>query len=240
MATGRTARAGARSRPAALTQPATEESSSGGSAGQGVPRRSGSTAHDAPDQSGSSGRVRSGASIHALPAMPAEILWRGRQRLSLIRDLAMGEWSDRELARAVGVTPEAIAAFAAEHADEISEVRAALAGKLAIETAGLWVSKKQNRIAEMQSDIEDCERILAVMRGQGVSRTAAQDATEDLDFGPGLGTRKHFNLMRTKLALLRAVSDEISPRGANARQADDDEHVSVHFMVQDDDVMRSL
>jgi hypothetical protein len=150
----------------------------------------------------------------------------------------MGEWTNKELARQVGVTPEAIAAFAADHEEAITEVRTALAGQLAIETAGLWVTKKQNRLAEMQSDIEDCEAILNVMRGQGVVRSVNGDT--DVDFGPGLGTRRHFNLMRTKLALLKAVSDEVSPRGANATSVDDEERTVVRLVVQDDDLMEQL
>lgn len=239
MASGRTARAGVRARPAALTQPASGASSSG-AASRGVPRRPGQSASDASDQAGKSAQARSGASLHVLHQLPSEVLYRGRARLTLIRDIAMGEWSNRELADQVGVTTEAIAAFAAEHADEISEVRAALAGQLAIETAGLWVTKKQNRLAEMQQDIEDCEAILNVMRGQGVSHKAAYDATEEIDFGPGLGTRRHFNLMKTKLALLRAVADEVSPRAANQKGPDDEEHTSVNFVVQDDDVMEQI
>jgi hypothetical protein len=159
--------------------------------------------------------------------VPIEDLYRGRTRLALLRDLAMGEWSPREIALQVGCTEEAIRAFQGDHQDEISEVRAALAGHLAIETAGLWVTKKQNRLAEFQADIEDLDLIITAMRRQGVS------SAEDAILG-GLGTRRHHNLMKTKLALYKAVADELHPRtGINLTVgAEEDDSNTVRYVIE--------
>src|SRR5215472_1344319 len=87
-------------------------------------------------------------------AVTLEDLCRGRTRLALIRDMALNELSDRELAMQIGCDVHTIKAFRALYATEISEVVGALAGQLAMETAGLWIAKKQNRVAEIQSDVE--------------------------------------------------------------------------------------
>lgn len=83
-----------------------------------------------------------------------EDLCQGRTRLALCRDMALNELSDRELALRIGVDLPTIKAFRALYSDEISQVSAALAGQLALETAGLWIAQRQNRIAEYQSDVE--------------------------------------------------------------------------------------
>ena len=82
-----------------------------------------------------------------------DLCW-GRTRLALIRDMALGELTDRELALQISCDLPTIKAFRALYADEVSQVRSALAGQLAIETAGLWIAKRQNRVAEYQSDVE--------------------------------------------------------------------------------------
>lgn len=82
-----------------------------------------------------------------------DLCW-GRTRLALIRDMALQEFTDRELSLRITCDLPTIKAFRALYADEITEVRSALAGQLALETAGLWVSQRQNRVAEYQSDVE--------------------------------------------------------------------------------------
>lgn len=136
----------------------------------------------------------------------------------------MGEWTNAELARQIGVPTTDVAAFAAEHADEISEVRAALAGQLAIETAGLWITKKQFRLAEIQADFEDTEETIAQLRHE----TAAN---------LGVGSRRHYNLNRMRLALLRAAAEEISgPRRPGPRTGDEDADSNVvHYVIEADD-----
>jgi hypothetical protein len=120
----------------------------------------------------------------------------------------MGEWDHRSLAQQLGVKAADIRAFAEANQQEISEVSAALAGKLAIETAGAWITKRQNRIAEMQDDYEDYTQVLELLRSKGV---------ED---GSGLGSRRHATVTRARLALLAAVADEVEPRRGQPTQTD--------------------
>jgi len=161
--------------------------------------------------------------------------YRGRARLALIRDLAMGEWSFQELAQACGTVQAAIAQFASEYADEIVEVRAALAGRLAIETSGLWVTKKQNRLAEYQADIEDLDRVLLAMKEEGITTRG-----DDKILG-GLGSKRHHSLIRSKLALFKAVADEIEPRSRTlTRTQDEDDANTVHYVIEAGDHSANL
>ena len=128
----------------------------------------------------------------------------------------MGEWSNSEIAEACGLPSGDIAAFAAEHAAEISEVRAALAGQLAIETAGLWITKKQFRLAEIQADFDDTAEAIRAL-GEG-----------ELN---GIGSRRHYNLNRIRLALLRAVAEELGERRPGPKVGEDDVDV-VHYVIE--------
>lgn len=148
-------------------------------------------------------------------------LYRGHLRLSVIRDLAMGELSERELAERYKVTAKEVKAFAEDFSQEISEVRAALAGKLAIEAAGLWIAKRQNRLAEAQAEVEDVNEALESLR---VSKVAGQ----------GLGSRRHLALVRLKLAALKYAADELSPQRASAGGQDDPDVNMVHYVVEAD------
>src|ERR1043165_4636324 len=112
---------------------------------------------------GGAGRSRPGQPAPP-PAVPGPPLLRGRVRLALIRDLAMGEWSYAEIGRQIGATTHEIAEFAKAEADAINEVKAALAGKLAVESAGLWISKKQNRVAELEAMYADGVAVLNHLR----------------------------------------------------------------------------
>jgi hypothetical protein len=146
----------------------------------------------------------------------------------------MGEWTYRELAEACGCTQADIASFADTYADEITEVRAALAGRLAIESAGLWVAKKQNRLAEFQSDIEDLDSVLSAMREE-------QDApSETARILGGLGSRRHHSLIRSKLALFKAVADELEPRRTVQVHADTDDANVVRYVIEAGDHRDSL
>jgi hypothetical protein len=151
-------------------------------------------------------------SAMALPGL------RGRVRLALIRDLAMGEWSHAELARQLGCAPGDVAQFAEFHAKEVSEVSAALAGQLAIETSGLWVSKRQNRVAELQSLYEDGEQVLEHLRSLSITD------------GAGLGSRRHATIARTQLAILGAVASEYDGKG-KPTSGDDGSNV-VHYIIE--------
>lgn len=172
---------------------------------------------------------RDQGSSDALPRTLISDIYRGHGRLRLIRDLAMGEFSPRELARDLGLDRRDIETFSQDFAEEISEVRAALAGQLAIESAGLWVSKKQNRLAELQADIEDCNLAIAQMRIQPIG----QDGYES-----GLGSRRHMNITRTKLNALVAVANELAPLDKRAA-GDDSGKNMIHYVIEADDTIRS-
>jgi hypothetical protein len=137
--------------------------------------------------------------------------------LSLLRDLALGEWSYAELARQIGVTTADIADFAEVNAMEIAEVKASLAGQLAVETAGLWITKKQNRIAEIQSDVEEVGDILREMAENGVR-----------------WSRSHKDMLKFRLDGFRQVADELGAMpqrsAAPTRQGS-----SVHYVIESED-----
>jgi hypothetical protein len=151
---------------------------------------------------------------HVPPAM-----LRGRIRLALIRDLAMGEWSHADIAKELGTTAKEVRAFADAHTTEIAEVSSALAGRLALETAGLWISKKQNRVAELQALYDDGAEVLEYLRSRGI---------ED---SQGLGSRRHASISRSQLAILAAVAGEYEPRGRGTTAAPEGERHVVRYVI---------
>lgn len=160
------------------------------------------------------------------------MLYRGRTRLELVRDLAMGEWSPASLAKRLGVDTADVEEFADKYATDIAEVRQALAGQLAIEAAGLWISKKQNRIAELQADFDELNEVLGQMRN-GTYRPTDNDGTN-------LGSRRHRGILKSKMDLLRAVAEELSPRGAGATAGSPDDPNIVHYIIEAGDVTEAL
>lgn len=83
--------------------------------------------------------------------MPRGDLERGWAQARLIRDLATAEKTQVELAAEYGVGQSAISLFGTRHAGEISALKA----RIEDEWAALWAADKFNRVAELQSDIED-------------------------------------------------------------------------------------
>lgn len=106
-------------------------------------------------------------------------LERGGTRERLILELAQGEKHQRQLATEYGVARSSIAEFKARHLDKIED----RAERLADEWAGLWVADKRNRIIEAQADVEAINDAL--------------DQTTDAQ------------LLRTKLAIMRQVAEEL-------------------------------
>ena len=149
-------------------------------------------------------------------------LYRGRKRLALIRDIAMGEWSNRELAKQLGVQVFEVATFSALHSDEITEVRAALAGHLAIETAGLWISKRHNRVAELQAQVEDLVEDVAMAR------------REDR------GSKEHINLARTLLIALKNAGEEYLPTRIDKSERDSVAPPERYILEVPDDIMKAI
>jgi hypothetical protein len=144
----------------------------------------------------------------------------------------MGEWSNVSIARRIGVDPEDILAFEEKYSQDIAEVRQSLAGQMAIEAAGLWISKKQNRIAELQSDFEELNDVLAQMR-DGTYRPTDNDGTN-------LGSRRHRGILKSRIDILRAVADELSPRGAASGVGAADDPNVVHYVIDAGDVGEAL
>jgi hypothetical protein len=122
--------------------------------------------------------------------LPVDI--RGRQKLALIRDLAMGEWEPTSLAPLYGLTAIQVRVFQERHQEEIQEVAHALEGTLDITTAGMWISRKQNRLAEYQQAIDDIDAQLNEWREQGLG-----------------WSRAHRDLYRARLDLYRQAADEL-------------------------------
>lgn len=77
--------------------------------------------------------------------------WHRRQ---LCRELAVGEVKRTALARKYGVSPSAITAFAKRNAAEVDAIKAQLDDQF----AGLWIARKENRLAQYQADYEASEQ----------------------------------------------------------------------------------
>jgi hypothetical protein len=110
-------------------------------------------------------------------------LERGWAKRQLIHELARMEKTQQLLAQEYGVSESAVTQFKQRHQPEIEAV------KLDIENefAGLWVARKVNRLAELESDIE---RIIQTNAGDTVRMADAE-------------------ILRTKAALLKQVADEL-------------------------------
>lgn len=143
----------------------------------------------------------------------------------------MGEWSPASIAQRLGVDTADIVTFQETYAKDIDEVRQALAGQLAIEAAGLWITKKQNRIAELQADFDELNDTLAQMR-QGTYRPTDNDGTN-------MGSRRHRAILKSKMDILQRVAEELSPRNASGVGAPDDPNV-VHYVIDVGDIGEAL
>lgn len=75
---------------------------------------------------------------------------RGHRKLDLIRLLAVGEWTQEELAERFGVTQPAISLFKKRYAVEITQVKENLEDQF----AGLWIARKEARVAELEDVAE--------------------------------------------------------------------------------------
>lgn len=114
-------------------------------------------------------------------------LERGHVRVNLIREIAAGERPLNDLAAHYGVSRQAVEAFKKRHATRIAEV----ATKLDDEFAQLWATRKANRLAELQQDIEDVENLLS-----------------DPDTAAKAGVQ-WAEVKRIKQAALKAIADEM-------------------------------
>jgi Trp operon repressor len=151
--------------------------------------------------------------------IPIAHIYRGRARLNLVKELALGEWSPRELAEQIGIDQADIREFSDEFQDEIAEVRQALANNLAIEssTAGLWITSKVKRLAELQQAAEDIGEVLTQLHDEGID-----------------WSRSHRDMHRARLDIFRQVADEMGAypqrQAAPIRQG-----TTVHYVIESED-----
>lgn len=108
-------------------------------------------------------------------------------RLKLIRELARGEATHRELAKQHGVTGQAVDQFAKRHAARIAAVRE----DIDAEFAGIVFAEKANRIEMLSQQIEDVTEILA-----------------DPDRAAKAGVQ-YAEMARTAQTAARAISEEL-------------------------------
>ncbi len=116
---------------------------------------------------------------------------RGRTALALIRALALGAESERELAEQFGVSGPAIHGFKRTHAERIESARLEIEN----EFAGLWSASKAARIAELEAEVERLTDALDVA---------------PLDLLPKLANAKR--------SVLRSIAEELgqlAPRAIN-------------------------
>jgi len=73
----------------------------------------------------------------------------------LARDLAAGGQTQVELADKYSVTQQAISDFARRERDMIDAIR----DDFANEFAGLWIARKEARLAAYERDVDDVERV---------------------------------------------------------------------------------
>jgi hypothetical protein len=103
--------------------------------------------------------------------------------MELLRELAMGAASRQELAEKYEVDGTRIYQISRECASEIDAIRADLMAKLHVETTGLWIASKINRVAEYQQDVDDINRLLDIAYDDKLVRTkhnALRSVAEEL------------------------------------------------------------
>jgi hypothetical protein len=119
--------------------------------------------------------------------MPASRWGNAYLRLRLQREIAAGEKTYEQLAEEFDVTDDTISAFAKRYRDAIELIRQDFAN----EFAGLWIARKEARLAEFQQDVEDINE--AVEAGDEedwtkllrVKHTALRYVAEELGHLPG-------------------------------------------------------
>lgn len=115
--------------------------------------------------------------------IPKYVQIRGYRKLSLIKELALGNKTQKQLADEYGNTEQAISQFKIRNADAIQAVVDATDD----EFAGLWIADQVNRIAEYQSLVEflddliypttklDTASVNAVLRKAQILRNVAEE-----------------------------------------------------------------
>lgn len=146
-----------------------------------------------------------------------------------MRDLAEGKKPDAELLRTYDLRKTDLNAFLKARADEIAEIGAAITKDVGTETAGMWISRRRHRLAELQDDVEDINYSLDYWRDD-----------EGHLIPQFVGTRAHQNLLRSKMNLLKLAAEEIDgPRHNQADDVDPAKNV-VHYVIEADDYQGDL
>lgn len=130
------------------------------------------------------------------PPRPRYPLERGWTRRQLVHELARKEVPRSKLAEKYRVYPSAITQFADRHAEEIREVERDIEN----EFAGLWIADKRNRLAELMTDVEQLNEVMADTLDPGP------------DEKPETTIARFANLtkmMKVKQSALRAAADEL-------------------------------
>lgn len=123
----------------------------------------------------------------------------GGRKHALLRDLAEGIKTQRQLAAKYGVTQPAISQFIDRHEDEIEEFRANLNDELSL----LWVTNKANRLAEYERDLQQLQGFIDDLEPK-VNEDGTVEQADNALVRAQLG-----NLVRAKQAGLRAIADEL-------------------------------
>jgi DNA-binding MurR/RpiR family transcriptional regulator len=111
----------------------------------------------------------------------------GRVRMNLIHELGIGEMTQAELGRKYGVNPASICRFAKKHELEILDVK----DKVSDAIISLWITRRADRVAEMQQIYDDIDKII---RNEVGNKKSMSDRA---------------NLFRTKLTALRQAAEEL-------------------------------
>jgi hypothetical protein len=163
---------------------------------------------------------------------PAWTYTHGHQWVELCTDIAKGEATDAHYKRRYNLTPKQVQAFAVEYADQIAEIGQAIARSQDKAVAGLWVTKKQARLAELQADVEDVQSLIDECRDESGKLNV-------ISIMAIIENKQYLNLVRIKRALLSSVADEIDgPR----RQVEVpvDERKVVSYIIDTGDVGENL
>ena len=132
-------------------------------------------------------------------------LERGWRKQWLLGKLARSEGTQQALAQALEVSKGAVGQFSRRHQEEIERMRAELAEQI----NGLWITNKLNRLAEMQTDVEDINAIV-------LDKLNAATPTPENPLEPGEGGKVQAGAtddlpawLRTKLSILRGAAEEL-------------------------------
>ena len=105
---------------------------------------------------------------------------RGHVALALVRELALGDSTQRDIAERYGYSEQSISLFKTRNADRIAAVQADEQNAY----AGLWIADKAARVAAYEADVERVDEFLAdgaptadLMR---VRHSALRSAAEEL------------------------------------------------------------